>query len=582
MVLLAFYPQLSFWASKGSDWQGAYFVSNFDEVAYSAYVQALINGKPRKYDPYLAAETEHESFYSIQFIPAYSIALPAKLAGISSSTAFILLTLVSSALSAIFIFWLLYGVTRDGLISAAGVFIVCCLGAAVAYQGELRAWMDGNILVDFMPFLRRYQPGFAFPFFFAFCGAVWRSLTAESRRSAVVYSSISGLVFGLLVFSYFYLWTAAAAWLACVYAISFLWGDIERETLWLNVKIVAVFALACLIPYFAMVADRSPNIDAVQLLANTRALDIDSPTMIAGIVVGAVLLILIWTGRMKLGSPEVIFALAFSFTPVLLFNQQIVTGRSLQPVHYELFIANYIVLAGFAIVLALLYNSASSPTSRIAFRTVGMTVGLVAVAWGVWEAFSSSNRNLEFADLRDTSIPAIRYIQEREQQTARMDNSSAVVLATNTGTSDMIPTVASLRPLWSSHSSSVGGLNIAENKRLFHHYLALSGFTEKDVNDALRSSAFEMTAALFGSERALPSLGQQRDPITEAEIESEVRSYREFVENFSRNSATNPELSYVIVPAQGEPDLRTLDRWYQRDEGTVTGAYRVYNVTLRP
>ena len=112
VVLLALYPQLSFWAAKGADWQGAYFVSNFDEVAYSAYVQALINNKPRKYDPYLASETAHESFYSIQFIPAYSIALPAKILGISASTAFIFLTIFSAAFSALFIFWLLYGTLR--------------------------------------------------------------------------------------------------------------------------------------------------------------------------------------------------------------------------------------------------------------------------------------------------------------------------------------------------------------------------------------------------------------------------------------------------------------------------------------
>jgi len=138
VVLLAFYPQLSFWATKGADWQGAYFVSNFDEVAYSAYVQALINGKPRKYDPYLASETAHESFYSIQFIPAYSIALPAKLLGMSASTAFIFLTIFSSAFSALFIFWVLYGITADRLVSAAGVLIVCCLWVLIMLRRILQ------------------------------------------------------------------------------------------------------------------------------------------------------------------------------------------------------------------------------------------------------------------------------------------------------------------------------------------------------------------------------------------------------------------------------------------------------------
>jgi hypothetical protein len=189
-------------------------------------------------------------------------------------------------------------------------------------------------------------------------------------------------------------------------------------------------------------------------------------------------------------------------------------------------------------------------------------------------------RNTAFADLRDTSIPAIRYIDSLEQQNSRPG--SAVVLATNTGTSDMIPTIANLRPLWSSHSSSVGGLGVAENKRLFHHYLVLAGFREHDVAEALRGHAFEMTAAFFGSERALPSLGQGGEPITSEEIEEEVDRFAQFRTNFSREAASDPELSYVIVTNGSEPDLTVLDRWYERDEGTVTGPLKVYNVTLRP
>jgi len=533
---------LSFWAAKGADWQGADFVSNFDEVAYSAYVQALINDKPRKYDPYLASETPHESFYSIQFIPAYSIALPAKLLGINASTAFIFLTIFSSAFSALFIFWLLYGITADRLMSAAGVLAVCCLGAAVAYQGELRAWYEGNFLVDYMPFLRRYQPGFAFPLFFAFCGSVWKSLTAGSRRTAVLFSTLSGSVFSLLVFSYFYLWTAAAAWLACVYLFTYIWGHDLRGNTWINIRVVGAFAIASLIPYFAMIADRSPNIDQVQLLANTRVPDFDSPSMITGLLVAAGILLLLRMRRARANCPTTIFGLAFALTPVVLFNQQIITGHSLQPVHFELFIANYIALTGLAILISLVFRDVVTGFYRSASRPMLVSLCMAATAWGAWESYGSANRNAPFAELRDVSIPAIRYIQEREQHASR-DKGSAVVLATNTGTSDMIPTVASLRPLWSSHSSSVGSINVAENKRLFHHYLLLAGFTERDVSDGLRSNAFEMTAALFGSERALPSLGQQTDPITDAEIDEEVRLYSDFARDFSRSSASNPEIS---------------------------------------
>src|SRR5436305_361717 len=147
VVFLAIYPQLNLWIAKGSSWHGAYFVSNYDEVAYSAYVNGLINGKPRKYDPYLASETSRESLYSIQFIPAYSVAVPARLLGLSTSSTFIILSLLSAAISALFIFWFLFEMTGDHLLSQAGVLLFCCVGTAVAVRGVLRSWMEGRVLV---------------------------------------------------------------------------------------------------------------------------------------------------------------------------------------------------------------------------------------------------------------------------------------------------------------------------------------------------------------------------------------------------------------------------------------------------
>ena len=54
VTILALYPQLHFWITSGSWESGAYaHVEGVgDEVAYSAYVNALINGRPRLSDPY--------------------------------------------------------------------------------------------------------------------------------------------------------------------------------------------------------------------------------------------------------------------------------------------------------------------------------------------------------------------------------------------------------------------------------------------------------------------------------------------------------------------------------------------------
>ncbi len=577
VAFLAMYPQLNFWLAKGSAWQGAYFVANFDEVAYSAYVNAMINGKPRKYDAYLGSESPHESLYSIQFIPAYSIALPAKLLGFSASTAFIILNLIAAAAAAFFIFWMLFKITADAPLAATGSLLACCLGTAVAFEGELRMWIQGQILVDFFPFLRRYQPGFGFPFFFLFCGLVWCSLGAESRRKTILYSLLSGIVFALLVFSYFFLWTAAAAWLGCIYLLFLLWHRKDLSSLLISLATITAVGIAALIPYFILLSRRSEHIDSIQLLRNTHLPDFNSPSMIFGLIVAVGIAICVRRGIAELKSPRTLFALAFALTPVVLFNQQVATGHSLQPIHYEVFIANYLVLIAPALLLSLMIKPAANGESTSSSRRILLYLAIIAAGWGVVEATGSTTRNSPFADLRDLSIPAIKYIEEQE----RLSPTSGAVYASNTGTADFIPTMADERPLWTSHSSMAGGMDVAGNKRLFYSYLYYSGYRDRDLAEGLKAGAFEVTAAIFGSERALPELGHNSAPVTAQEVDTEARLYADFVKNFSKNTATDPVLSYAIVPAEEESNFSNIDKWYERDGGTVTGVFKVYKLKLR-
>src|SRR5215213_7722529 len=79
IVILSLFPQIHFWVVRGSEWNGAFAVVQGDELLYSAYVNALINKRPRRTDP-PAGSDDHpqaplpESLFSIQFVPAYAIA----------------------------------------------------------------------------------------------------------------------------------------------------------------------------------------------------------------------------------------------------------------------------------------------------------------------------------------------------------------------------------------------------------------------------------------------------------------------------------------------------------------------------
>src|ERR1043165_5101525 len=97
--LLSLYPQVHLWITQSYSWQHAiaYNQGLGDEVAYAAYVNALIEGKPRRNDPYTgrgdSSDTRlPESLFSIHFVAAYAEGLTARALGISATTAFNLLT----------------------------------------------------------------------------------------------------------------------------------------------------------------------------------------------------------------------------------------------------------------------------------------------------------------------------------------------------------------------------------------------------------------------------------------------------------------------------------------------------------
>src|SRR5881397_2757330 len=104
MVLLSLIPQIHLWVVRGRDWNGAYVSVQGDEPLYSAYLNALIEGRTRKNDPFGGKDNSPatplpESIVSIQFLPAYAIALPARIFGISASKAFIALIAAAALLA---------------------------------------------------------------------------------------------------------------------------------------------------------------------------------------------------------------------------------------------------------------------------------------------------------------------------------------------------------------------------------------------------------------------------------------------------------------------------------------------------
>jgi hypothetical protein len=590
MMLLSLYPHLQFRISRGTQWNGSYAAIEGvgDEVAYSAYINALMAGRPRRNDPYSGRDDEGkrqqpESLFSIQFVPAYVIAFSARALGISASTAFIALTPLAAGATSLALFWLLVLMTRDEALAAAGTVGVLCLGTVAGGHGLLPGLFGGEPLYNYLMFLRRYQPAASFPLFPLFCSVVWWTLHLRNRKAVAATTTASGIIFGLLVFSYVYLWTAAIAWLAC---LALLWLVARPPNWQQNLKslgIVVTVCLATLVPFAALYARRAMSMDAVQALEKTHRLDLFRLPEVISI---ATLLLVAWLVRRRVivaRDPKTLFAMSFALLPILVFNQQVISGISMQPLHYEMFVANYSALISLILVLAPLVKRPVAPAFKMRRKAL-LWIAIAAFQWGAYETAIATKRSMEF----DRQLDEARPVALRLEKLARQDemlsggNTRATVLSSDLLAADGLPTAAPQAVLWAPHMLVFSGVTATESKERFHQYLYYTGITPERLEQILRTEhQYGFAVGMFGFERTIKGLSINPSPITSSELKKELNQYGEYCASFTHERAQQTQLSYLIVPEDDEPDLANLDRWYERDSGERVGNYTLYRIRLR-
>src|SRR5262249_14582776 len=157
-----------------------------------------------------------------------------------------------------------------------------------------------------------------------------------------VASVAAGIVFALLVFSYFYMWTAAAAWF-CVFVA--LWLSAHRSE-WRELlgRLLPVFITGAitLSVYMLLLLQIARTTARTQVLEITRAPDWQRGPQVIGAIVLALLFLVVRKRLAQWSDPLPLLILSFVASLFLLFNQQVLTGHSLQPYHYEIFIGNYV------------------------------------------------------------------------------------------------------------------------------------------------------------------------------------------------------------------------------------------------
>lgn len=589
-TILALYPQLNLWYMTGKGWNGIYAYNDIDEVAYAAYLSALMDGRPRRNDPYTGRDDKEgapqpESLFSIQFLPPLIVAKVARAAGLSISWAMIALSAVAAFLSALVLFWLIASITKDEGLAAIGALAIICLGTLACAQGAIVHVLKINLAYPYLPFMRRYVPLFPFPLFFLMCGLVWKAISAEAARTKAMAAAGAGLVFTLLVYSYFYIWTTAAAWLSCL-ALVYLLLRPEGWRYTLKVLCVTAFVAALgLVPYAWLLSQRAQTIDDVQLLALTRAPDLARPP---ALICLAVLIALAWAikrGRVQLRDKTTLFTLSLALTPYVVFNQQIITGRSLQPIHYEVFIANYVSVLALVLALYLiLRGSGDVKRKRLLPTWAAASVALLIFSWGVIEAKTTTEVLNDHNVYRNRVMPVMMRLAEmaREPSHDGRPTMEQMVYTPDTLLSDESPTFAPQPVLWARHQHIFVGVDSHENRERFYHWMYYTGHDAAWLERSLNQRSFMVVYALFGWGRLSDRLVVNPKPLTQEEIDGEVKSYEDYIASFNREKAARLPLSYLILAAGDEHTLSQIGRWYEHDGGERAGDFLIYRLKLKP
>jgi hypothetical protein len=439
--------------------------------------------------------------------------------------------------------------------------------------------MHDDVGYPYFPFLRRYVPAIPFPVFFLFCASVWKLMIAEKRQAQWMFLTV--VCFAFLVYSYFYLWTTAFAFPVCLMAAIFLF---KPENWQKNLKTLATtfgFLILTLLPYFYLLSNRAETTDHVQLLVYTRMPDFLRPPLILSLITLSLLFFGVWKKRISAKDDRFVFIFGLAIVSIAVFNQQIITGRSLQPIHYQVFIVNYVSLAAYALAVFIVWNAHKSELlSKQRIYLLG--IAALASGWGLAECYY----NTWFLDETNAARDEAKFLGDHLTELAKTElfdegGNRRVTMNLNMLQGDDQPTVAPQAVLWARHLHVFSGATWEENKERLYQFYYYAGVDYSELQRQLQQRNVITIISFFGWGRHASRLTSEHKPLTDLEIEAEVKNYRDFCDTYGLEKARRNKLSYVITDLNFNQSFTNLDLWYERDAGEAVGKFMLYRVRLK-
>ena len=223
------------------------------------------------------------------------------------------------------IYIFIFQLTGKKLIASLASITVLLATNIISINALLNLILKQEAYTDFLPFSRLVAPPVHLIFFFGFLLFFWFFL----KKEKIIYATLSGIVLGLSFYTYPYTWTFLFAFLGCFFLISFFRRD------YFKIKIITCIALLALIealPYLYNLYQATQHPLYTEISFRHGLIKSHQPQIGYITIILAISFLLFFFRQDR---QRYYYCLALVLTPLVVLNQQIVTGMTMIPDHYH-------------------------------------------------------------------------------------------------------------------------------------------------------------------------------------------------------------------------------------------------------
>ena len=465
------------------------------------------------------------------------------------------------------IFLLIYGfvflVSRDKLAALASSIVLLLADSVLSYSGITRL-LQGVSPDHFLRLARPVSPAVIYLFLFAFLLPFWQFY----RKGNWKYGAFSAVVLGLNFYNYFYTWTYLYAFGSILILLFIIQRNWKQA---LRIGSVFVGGAIVAIPYFINMY-RAYQFPTFKDLGISSGIILSHQPLFMGssVIIALLFFILLFPRRDK---EKYLFGLAILLTPFLTMNQQVLTGRLMQPDHYHWFFHKPLVVSFVLITIFYLFDRRHLDLYKKIFAILVITS---SIATGVFvQAYSyqyDSRDGGQIAIERQKYGPVIDWLNSNARKEAQIFG--------NDVTADMTVLYTSLNVLY---HPGICCTSISVTKSILHETL----FVFFRLNEVDAQSAYEA----FSRERAFVSrhlfgiyyrkLNGNYESVPDEKFDEIVDMYKETLSTptskWLEQIFEKYEVEYIVWDKIKDP-LWQLDKYKFLEKSAEFGSMAIYRV----